>query len=122
MQHPRIRTKTVSITETVTTCDRCGREMVPNDQDCEHQERIAIRFRAGYNSLYGDGNLVEADLCQHCVKEVLGPWLRVTVDDPFEAAHRLDGKPKGAWQEYQLPGREAGAEEPGRSGWPGADE
>jgi hypothetical protein len=121
MQHTHTRTETVTETALVT-CDRCHREMAPNDLDGEHQERIAIRFRAGYSSVFGDGNLVEADLCQHCVKEVLGPWLRVTVDDPFEPAHTLDGKPKGAYQENQLPGREAGAEEPGRSGWPSADE
>ena len=121
MQHTRTRTETVTETALVT-CDRCHREMAPNDQDCEHQERVAIRFRAGYSSVFGDGNLVEADLCQHCVKEVLGPWLRVTVDDPFEPAHRLDGKPKGAYQENQLPDVAAGPEEPGRSDWPGADE
>ena len=123
MQHTRTRTKAVTVIETAfVTCDRCHREMAPNAQDCEHQERVAIRFRAGYNSVFGDGNLVEADLCQHCVKEVLGPWLRVTVDDPFEPAHRPDGEPKGAWQENQLPGREADPEDPGQSGWPRADE
>jgi len=76
--------------------------MLPNDPDCEHQERIAIRFRAGYESVFGDGNLVEADFCQHCLKDLLGQWLRVTSDDPFEPAHRLDGGPVGAFQEYQL--------------------
>lgn len=102
MQHTRTRTKTITLTETITTCDRCGREMIPNDQDCQHQERIAVRFRAGYGSEFGDGNLVELDLCQHCVKEVLGEWLQVTPDDPFEPAHKLKGEPKGAYQEYQL--------------------
>lgn len=29
------------ITEAVTKCDRCGREMLPGDLDCEYQERIA---------------------------------------------------------------------------------
>lgn len=100
MQHTRTRTKTV--TETITNCDRCGREMVPNDQDCEHQERITIRFRAGYESVFGDGNLVEGDFCQHCLREVLGEWLRVTKDDPFEPQHSLEGQPAGAFQEYQL--------------------
>jgi len=101
MQHTRTRTETVTETALVT-CDRCHREMVPNALDCEHQERIAIRFRAGYSSVIGDGNLVEADICQHCLKEVLGEWLRVTVDDPFEPRHRPKGKPNGAYQEYQL--------------------
>lgn len=101
MQHTRTRTKTVTVVETVVTCDRCGREMLPNDLDCEHQERLAVGFRAGYGSVFGDGSLVEADLCQHCVKEVLGPWLRVTEDDPFEPQHQLDGEPRAAYQEGQ---------------------
>ncbi|MEQ1661902.1 MAG: hypothetical protein ABL877_04325 [Thiobacillus sp.] len=101
MQHTRIRTKTVSFTETVTICDRCGRKMISNDQDCEHQERLAVRFSAGYGSVFGDGSLVEGDFCQQCVKEVLGSWLRVTEDDPFDPAHKLDGEPKGAYQAYQ---------------------
>lgn len=85
-------------------CDRCSRELRMNAPDFEHQEHLAIRFRAGSDSVFGDGSLVEADLCQHCVKEALGPWLRVTVDDPREPKHRLEGGPRGAWQEYQLPG------------------
>lgn len=80
--------------------------MVPNDQDCEHQERIAVRFRAGYDSVFGDGSLVEGDFCQHCIKELFGAWLRVTPDDPFEPKHGLAGEDrgeaKGARQEYQL--------------------
>ena len=83
-------------------CDRCGRDLILNAPDLEHQERLAIRFRAGSDSVFGDGSLVESDLCQHCVRDVLGPWLRVTPDDPLEPQHRLEGGPKGAWQEYQL--------------------
>ena len=100
MQHTR--TRTVTLSETFVICDRCSREMVPNDQDCEYQERIAVRFRAGYGSVLGDGNLVELDLCQHCLAEVLGEWLRVMPDDPLESAHSLKGEPKGAYQEFQL--------------------
>lgn len=76
--------------------------MYPVAGDFEYQERLAIRFRAGYDSVFGDGNLVEADLCQHCVKEVLTDYLRITRDDPFEPRYRLDGKPAGGYQDYQL--------------------
>ena len=78
MQHTQ--TRTITVTETYVTCDRCGLEMHPDTPDLEHQERLAVRFRAGYGSVFGDGSLVELDLCQHCVKEVPGPWLRV-IDD-----------------------------------------
>jgi hypothetical protein len=99
MQHTH--TRTITVTEAYVTCDRCGREMHPNNQDCEHQERLAVHFRAGYGSVFSDGSLVEADLCQHCVKEILGEWLRVTPDDPFELK-KPSGGPKGAFQQYQL--------------------
>ena len=95
-------------------CDRCGREMRAKAPDLEHQERLALRFRAGMDSVFGDGALVESDLCQHCVKEVLGPWLRVTPDDPREPGHGLDGEPKGAFQEYQVPSDKAKPERSNR--------
>jgi hypothetical protein len=46
--------------------------------DGEWDEHISIAFRGGYYSIFGDGNEVELDLCQHCFKEVLGQWIRVT--------------------------------------------
>lgn len=46
--------------------------------DGEWNERVSINFHGGYHSIFGDGNVVEMDLCQHCVKEVLGQWIRVT--------------------------------------------
>jgi len=56
-------------------CDRCGRETVRGET--EFYEMTSIGFGAGYGSIFGDGNHVEVDLCQHCLRETLGPWLRV---------------------------------------------
>lgn len=57
-------------------CDKCGRS---DDVDgMEGQEFLRHSDGAGYGSVFGDGSRVELDLCQHCVKEVLGPWVRVT--------------------------------------------
>lgn len=98
MRQTRIKT----VQEEIVVCDRCHREMEPGDMDCEHQERIAIRFRAGYGSVFGDGNLVEADICQHCLQEVLGKYLRITEDDPFDPQHELSEQASNAYQEYQL--------------------
>lgn len=96
----QIRTKTVQ--EEIVVCDRCHREMEPNSKDFEHQERAAIHFRGGYGSIFGDGNLVEADICQHCLKEVLGKYLRVTEDDPFDPKHKPNAKADKAYQDHQL--------------------
>jgi hypothetical protein len=57
-------------------CDRCDREA--EDGESEFYEFTSIAYRAGYGSILGDENMVEIDLCQQCLKETLGPWLRVT--------------------------------------------
>lgn len=57
-------------------CDRCGRRTEEGDMDWP--ERLSIDFVAGYASVFGDGNRVQLDLCQHCLREVLGEWLRVS--------------------------------------------
>jgi hypothetical protein len=61
-------------------CDRCDRLAEVGDAELEFQEFVSINQQAGYASIFGDGNHVQVDLCQHCLKEVLGPWLRI--DDP----------------------------------------
>lgn len=87
----------------VCTCDRCHREMKKETLDCEWQERLIISFRGGYNSVFGDGNLVECNFCQQCVKDLLGEYLRVTEDNPFDSKHKLQSEPYHAHQDYQMP-------------------
>ncbi len=65
-------------------CDRCGKETVRNES--EFHEMTSIDFKAGYGSVFGDGNRVEIDLCQHCLRETLGTWLRVKDDADRERA------------------------------------
>lgn len=92
----------VMVTRTFCICDRCGLEMDPERPDGEWEERVSITFRGGYFSEFGDGNLVEGDFCQRCIKELLGPWLRVTPDDPFEPQHKPSHQAARAYQDYQL--------------------
>lgn len=84
------------------TCHRCNRSMDPSSDFIEYQEALIISYRAGYGSLFGDGNLVESTLCQQCMNEVLGPWLKITEDDPFLPRNRLQHPPQGAYQPNQL--------------------
>ena len=56
-------------------CDRCAR-LVDLDE-AEFHEFVSIELKAGYGSIFGDGNDVQIDLCQHCLNSSLGPWLRV---------------------------------------------
>ncbi|WP_063829673.1 hypothetical protein [Paraburkholderia dilworthii] len=66
------------------TCDRCGRRMTSNDPDSEWHERMSIEYRGGFHSIFGDGHAISIDLCQHCVRDTLGAWMRIVptgVDD-----------------------------------------
>lgn len=86
-------------------CDCCGRELL--EDDYESQEHLRIDFKAGYASVFGDGNTVRAVLCQHCVQKHLGPWLTI-IEDPEDFAMPEVCRPRHAYQPYQL--RERGAE------------
>lgn len=88
-------------TQAILTCDRCNRLLQKNECDGEWDEHLAIAFHGGYFSVFGDGSLVECCLCQHCVKELLGPFLRVREDDPLEPALKPATPEKGARQPYQ---------------------
>lgn len=79
-------------------CNRCLRDLCDIE---EHQESMLIQFRAGYGSVFGDGNVVTSTLCQYCVREVLGPYLLIQDDDPFEPKIKLKA-PQQAFQPYQL--------------------
>lgn len=37
-----------------------------------------IDFIGGFDSIFGDGAHVECDLCQHCLKEMIGHCCRIT--------------------------------------------
>jgi hypothetical protein len=60
------------------TCDRCGRRMIPDDPDSEWHERVSIAYHGGFDSIFGDGHAISIDLCQHCVRDTLGAWLRIS--------------------------------------------
>ena len=56
-------------------CDRCGREAKAHQGEAE--ELVSIDRVGGYCSIFGDGNRISVDICQHCLKDVLGEWLRI---------------------------------------------
>ena len=49
-------------------------DTVPN----ERQEALVVDFRAGFASLFGEGNQVTGAFCQQCVRQLLGSYLTVT--------------------------------------------
>lgn len=68
-------------------CDRCGKEVQRGEPGFE--QMTSIGFDAGYDSIFGDGNRVEIDLCETCLHETLGTWLRV------RAPWSIDQMPQG---------------------------
>lgn len=74
-----IKKKVVKETEIVDklVCDRCGREMDPETDIVEWQEAVTVAFTGGYGSVFGDTDTFRCDLCQHCVKETLGPYIKL---------------------------------------------
>lgn len=69
-------------TETKVICDKCGREAGQGVEDiAELQEFQTLGIMGGYGSVFGDGVELVCDLCQHCIKELIGPYLREMNDD-----------------------------------------
>jgi len=62
----------------IITCDKCKIDASSDKEIFEYQEFLRVRFRGGYGSVFGDGDICEIDLCQRCLKEVLGAYIRVT--------------------------------------------
>jgi hypothetical protein len=65
-------------------CDRCGKEAERGEIGFTQMRPLS--FEAGYDSVFGDGNRVELDLCEPCFRDALGAWLRVKTpaDAPLE--------------------------------------
>ncbi|EBK2214593.1 hypothetical protein YE88_22835 [Salmonella enterica subsp. enterica serovar Schwarzengrund] len=63
------------------SCDRC--HFHAEKDDPEFHEFLSIDRWAGFGSVFGDGNRVKLDLCQHCVKALLHSWLSISEPDSF---------------------------------------
>lgn len=71
--------KIEQVVVTSYTCDICGRQIDDETGNgCEIQEMIHIDKRCGYTSVFGDMSHIELDICQHCLKEKLGQFIKVT--------------------------------------------
>jgi len=58
-------------------CDICKKEFDTVKDDMDVQEFVFINFIGGFNSVFGDGAKVEADICQDCINDKLGDYLRI---------------------------------------------
>lgn len=86
------------------TCDRCGHVMDEADHRSGYNNLTLLRFRAGFGSKFGDGNLIEGDFCDACLYELLARHVRV-VDDrrtPDSGDFFRFEAPKRLYAEHQL--------------------
>ena len=60
-------------------CDKCGVEYTDGDQ-MELQEIHSIRFTGGYTSVFGDMQIIECDLCQHCLHKLIITFCRTVCE------------------------------------------
>ena len=54
-------------------CDCCKNEFT--DQ-IDLQEFLCYHNIGGYSSVFGDGEIMSLDLCQNCVKKLLGDYIQ----------------------------------------------
>ena len=78
-------TKLTGIKETIGViaikCDRCGNT---HEDPMEMQEFLSWSDTCGYgNKTYGDMTRISIDLCQYCVKDTLGEWIRTLPELSF---------------------------------------
>jgi hypothetical protein len=57
-------------------CDICHKTFDYENDIFEVQEFHHIRFTGGYGSVFGDESEVECDICQHCLKKLVGEYCR----------------------------------------------
>ncbi len=59
-------------------CDNCHKDYFHTADTLETQEFLHIRLDGGFGSVFGDLSIIEADICQHCLKDVWGNILKVS--------------------------------------------
>ena len=69
-------------------CDCCKADI---RDDIDLHEVIHARLRAGYGSAWGDGNIVEVDLCDACGHRLLKPYANVVPSSERLSGHVVVG-------------------------------
>ena len=77
------KTATYERTEVIGfECDICKK----NYMDIfELQEALQYINYCGYGSVFGDGFVASMDICQHCLKEKFGEFIKVETEDKSTA-------------------------------------
>lgn len=80
-------------------CDCCGLDpKIYEYRRYERGEFMYVRLVSGANSIFGNGKLIESNICQHCVGELFGKVIRVSGRSPYDVVPA--GRP---WLHRELP-------------------
>lgn len=60
-------------------CDRCKAQIFAGTPDFDAV--TAIKHHSGYSSVWEDGTLIEADICEPCLKELIGSFCVISKGD-----------------------------------------
>jgi len=60
--------------ELAYVCDICEKKY---DNIMQMQEFLVWRSYGGYESVFGDDSKLSLDICQHCLKSVLGKYIKI---------------------------------------------
>jgi hypothetical protein len=73
-----VKVSTMVESEVAIQCDVCKKTFNWDNKEewIEAQECISIVHHGGYGSVFGDPSVVKLDICQHCLNEKLGEYLR----------------------------------------------
>ena len=74
-------------------CDRCGARARRGGVGNDFRHMTSIGFTAQEGSVFGQGQRVEIDLCEPCLRSALGEWLRVTDSAEGDVGADLAAKP-----------------------------
>jgi len=77
-----IKKRTTHEVVSSVVCDVCQKEYDADDF-VEMQEFHHIDFVGGYGSVFEDMSRYNCDICQHCLKEKLGPYIRKVGETVF---------------------------------------
>lgn len=56
----------------ILQCDICKKSY---KEKLEKDEFLRINKYCGYDSIFSDGTKLELDICQYCLKTLIGPYL-----------------------------------------------
>jgi hypothetical protein len=76
VKHYKEKTKTIKKLVSIE-CDKCHKVYSKEDW-WEKAHFHHINFTAGYGSVFDDHSKIECDICQHCLKEMIGGFCRIT--------------------------------------------